>query len=160
MRAKAQYEADPEKAKAERKAWRKAHPEKGGAYYATWLSKPGNKAKAIAWTSAWMKAHPEKIRAYYKRWSVENHETLRAIKAGRSAKYNASKFKFEDWLVILDVFGHCCAYCLRNDRPLTMDHIIALTCGGPHEADNIVPACRSCNSKKGNRPVLFMAAKG
>ena len=34
---------------------------------------------------------------------------------------------------------------------LTQDHVIPLSKGGQHIKENIVPACPSCNSKKGNR---------
>lgn len=33
----------------------------------------------------------------------------------------------------------------------TIDHILPMTRGGPHLLDNLQPAHRSCNSKKGNR---------
>jgi len=32
---------------------------------------------------------------------------------------------------------------------LTLDHVIPLKQHGPHDIENIVPACRSCNSRKG-----------
>lgn len=43
-----------------------------------------------------------------------------------------------------------CVYC-ASTGPLTMDHLLARSRGGPDSADNIVWACRSCNSSKGDR---------
>jgi 5-methylcytosine-specific restriction endonuclease McrA len=57
----------------------------------------------------------------------------------------------DQWNAILSAHNHACAYCQRNDRSLEMDHVIALTKGGKHCPTNIVPACKPCNSSKGNR---------
>lgn len=46
-----------------------------------------------------------------------------------------------------------CAYCGSADK-LTIDHLIARSQTGPDEADNLVPACRPCNSSKQGRDVL------
>jgi hypothetical protein len=54
-----------------------------------------------------------------------------------------------------------CAFCgvdakhprnAGHDR-LTVEHILALTKNGLDEADNIAPACHSCNCSKSNAPV-------
>lgn len=132
--------------------WRDANPEKLAAQR---NKSQDNKAKARAWTKAWIQAHPEKMCAYYKRWYVENQDALRLLYSERRARYAASDFKFEDWLSILEVFGHRCAYCLQI-RKLTRDHVRPISRGGVHTADNIVPACRSCNSRKNNRSLFVM----
>jgi 5-methylcytosine-specific restriction protein A len=43
-----------------------------------------------------------------------------------------------------------CYYCGRNFKPseLTMDHIVPLVRGGRSTKDNLVPACKTCNTKK------------
>ena len=40
-----------------------------------------------------------------------------------------------------------CYYCGHGDN-LTVDHLVPLVRGGPDEADNLIWACRSCNSSK------------
>ena len=40
-----------------------------------------------------------------------------------------------------------------------MDHVDCIAKGGRHEADNVVPACRSCNSKKHTNSVVVFLAK-
>lgn len=52
---------------------------------------------------------------------------------------------------ILAKHNHRCTYCQTSEMPLEMDHVISLSKGGPHCATNIVPACKPCNSSKGNR---------
>lgn len=46
--------------------------------------------------------------------------------------------------------GNRCVYCgLSAD--LTLDHVIPKSRGGSHEPENLVTACRPCNSSKGAR---------
>lgn len=46
--------------------------------------------------------------------------------------------------------GFCCQYCGTRDR-LTIDHVMPKSRGGRDSWENLVAACVSCNSKKGNR---------
>ena len=62
-------------------------------------------------------------------------------------------FKNEDRAVRLALFDGKCAFCGSSGK-LTMDHVIAISNGGLHEAENIIPACQSCNSKKNASMVL------
>jgi 5-methylcytosine-specific restriction endonuclease McrA len=45
--------------------------------------------------------------------------------------------------------GWQCQYC--GAAAENVDHVIPRSRGGPHEWDNVVAACRRCNSKKENR---------
>lgn len=88
--------------------------------------------------------------------SVRHGGARRAYKA----KSPVNDLTARQWHDIKAVYRHCCAYCHKRRR-LTMDHVIPLSRGGPHTASNIVPACRTCNSRKNNRaaptyqPLLF-----
>ncbi len=46
-----------------------------------------------------------------------------------------------------------CAYCGSHysEGDLTVEHITPVSRGGRHEWTNVVTACRSCNTRKGNR---------
>ena len=46
-----------------------------------------------------------------------------------------------------------CAYCANRfvEADLTVEHIAPVSRGGRHEWTNVVTACRSCNTRKGNR---------
>lgn len=51
-----------------------------------------------------------------------------------------------------------CYYCGATEK-LSMDHLIPKISGGPDASDNLVWACRSCNSSKGGRDMMeWMAA--
>ena len=43
-----------------------------------------------------------------------------------------------------------CHYCHQHvgRRHLTMDHVVPLSRGGKSKKGNLVPACKTCNSKK------------
>jgi hypothetical protein len=45
-----------------------------------------------------------------------------------------------------------CIYC-GSSEPLTTDHLIPRSRGGPDVGDNAIVACRSCNASKGDRGV-------
>ena len=54
---------------------------------------------------------------------------------------------------IWDECDNQCIYCGSTER-LELDHVIALSNGGPNCESNLVIACKSCNSSKGNRPLI------
>lgn len=67
----------------------------------------------------------------------------------RAQKHEAvSTLTKEEWQIILNQYEYCCAYCGKKTL-LTQDHIIPLSKGGHHTKNNVVPACITCNSKKG-----------
>lgn len=58
------------------------------------------------------------------------------------------------WESILAGWDYRCAYCGSADKSLCQDHVTPVTRGGLYTSGNIVPACKSCNSRKGNKDVL------
>lgn len=56
---------------------------------------------------------------------------------------------FEVWEYIKELFGHRCAYCKKKHDNLGIDHVVPFSRGGLHIWQNVVPACRSCNVRKG-----------
>lgn len=58
----------------------------------------------------------------------------------------------EQWTELKQAWGGC-AYCGVTDKPLQRDCVLALSRGGRYTLDNIVPACRSCNTSKCNDEV-------
>lgn len=63
----------------------------------------------------------------------------------------------QEWKELLRSYNWKCVYCgitmVEKTGPdqITRDHIIPVTKGGTDDIENIVPACRSCNSKKNDR---------
>ena len=46
-----------------------------------------------------------------------------------------------------------CAYCGAADQALQRDCVLPISRGGRYTLDNVVPACRSCNTSKCNDEV-------
>jgi len=61
------------------------------------------------------------------------------------------KIKLHEWQSLMQVFDEKCAYCLIGGE-MTIDHIKPISKGGLNAIENILPACRSCNSKKQSKP--------
>lgn len=100
------------------------------------------------------------------RYRKQNADKIAASNKLRQDRMKSNKtvdpITAERWLEILDYFDYRCAYCqpkrVRLVNNLTMDHVEPVSLGGTNDWFNIVPACRSCNSKKSNRyllPFLF-----
>jgi len=47
---------------------------------------------------------------------------------------------------IYQAWSHCCAYC--SEEATTLDHIIPRFKSGSSNRNNLVPACRRCNTAK------------
>ena len=56
------------------------------------------------------------------------------------------------WLALQAAWGGC-AYCGEIDGPLQRDCVLAISRGGRYTLENVVPACRSCNTSKCNDEV-------
>ena len=57
----------------------------------------------------------------------------------------------EQWEALTAAWGGC-AYCGALG-PLQRDCVLAISRGGRYTLDNVVPACRSCNTSKCNDEV-------
>lgn len=88
--------------------------------------------------------HPELIREIKVR--TEQRRRARALEV-------ESDFTKEQWKECLETFDNQCAYCGVETSDMCQDHFVPLSKGGGYTKSNIVPSCRSCNSKKHN--ILF-----
>lgn len=87
---------------------------------------------------------------------------LRASKVRRLKEATAGRSQIsEPWRArMLTAFGGWCAYCLAR-KASALDHYVPLDAGGHTAPDNLVPACKRCNSEKGGRePMEFLCATG
>jgi hypothetical protein len=71
---------------------------------------------------------------------------LRSGSMSMSSVLDDEKFKFQN--------GARCSYCGRTDQ-IVLDHLIPRAAGGRDAGDNLLPACKSCNSSKGSKDVLL-----
>jgi 5-methylcytosine-specific restriction endonuclease McrA len=150
---------NPVRTQERREKWKKDHPEKVRA-----RQKIDNR---IAY-----RRHGEKIRAQVRAYSAANRDKINArmaspdgrlrrrLNEGRRRARMEGVISPEQWTAALAAWGHCCAYCGREDVPLQLDHFVPVARGGVHEIHNAVPACFDCNvSKNARDPFEFLAAR-
>jgi 5-methylcytosine-specific restriction endonuclease McrA len=105
------------------------------------------------------------ISQYLRQWHIRNaactrnwyaHDPAMQVAANQSRRAQAASvavdnFSAEEWVWLAAAYEHRCAYCGREVERLTPDHVIPLSQGGSNTLSNIVPACESCNKRKGGR---------
>jgi 5-methylcytosine-specific restriction endonuclease McrA len=97
---------------------------------------PALRAKRHQSHMRWARANPDKVAAQgHRRYARKRGAVIRDLTRVQ-------------WEEIQTAYDYCCAYCGIRPEKLTMDHVIPLSKGGNHTKSNIVPACRSCNSRK------------
>lgn len=127
--------------------WRGEHREKYNKYFRQRrATDPSFKERGIVYIDDWKKTHPEQVaviasRASAKRRGATHGDVTASEWADRIAEFN----------------GHC-AYCIRPHVRLEQDHMQPISKNGPHVIANVIPACRSCNARKGARTLLEFLA--
>jgi len=125
--------------------WKLANPEKVRE-----MGRADRKAgKRLLSDRAWRKANPEKVRLYGQIWNQRNREQRRTLGANHRARSlgAAGSHTAAEWTEKVALLGGVCFYC-GETGPLAREHKVPLSRGGSHDISNIVPACRSCNSRK------------
>ena len=139
-------------------SWSRANPEKRKASHRKYYE--ANKAAINAAAKIWAKNNPEKYKLGIANWRKRNRCRVNiSLERYRDKKYqNVTTLTYSDWLQILDYFNGRCAYCLGRFSVLELEHLIPVSKGGGTTIENIVPACRSCNARKHNRPIWSLLA--
>lgn len=132
-----------------------------------WYKENTNRAQETG--KRWAKKNASKVRKYQKQWRQENQDWLKQyhqeysknhpeqalahLRNRRAKKRNAEiTLKPKEWKEIKRSYNDRCVYC--GKLAISQDHVIPMIRGGSHTADNVVPACISCNSSKGAKPLL------
>lgn len=128
------------------------------AYAKEWRHRNPERARAA--TNRWYERNKEKRTVHIREYVAQNRERYRvwinnyfARKAGAEGRHIP-----EEWEAKKAEYAHCCAYCGAKPAVLEQEHVIPLSRGGSDDISNIVPACRSCNSKKHTRTADEFAA--
>lgn len=132
-----------------------------------------NKERELTKKKEWFKNNPEYKKEYNKKWREEHNGYIREYdnkwmktekgKASNQRKQSKRQAIFreilntltaQEWIDILREYHFKCVYCGKEfnlfDRP-ERDHVLPISKGGDNTKSNIVPACRSCNARKGNK---------
>lgn len=160
--ANAAYNASHREARnAYAAAYRIAHPASAAAYHTAnreqvlarhTAYRTANRDQELARGAAWRAANPETARASTAAWRRTHPGIGAHYCASRRARKtgNGGSHTLTEWLDKCALLGNVCLYCGKAG-PLTRDHKVPLVLGGTDDIANIVPACRSCNSRKGTR---------
>lgn len=143
-----------------KREWRRANRER--EHETTKAYRLANPEKQKLAGLKWRQNNPEQYLASCKRqedkrrgtrtWNLEERRQARQRRRGREASVKINDLSIGEWEILKDEFGYLCAYC-GQAKKLEQDHIIAVSKGGNYTYTNIVPACKSCNSSKGDIPV-------
>jgi 5-methylcytosine-specific restriction endonuclease McrA len=111
---------------------------------------------------AYDKAHPdetERRRESYSRYRKTEAGKMSTAK-NRHRRRSITGYiglKIDEWKSVLSFFNNRCAYCGKPSK-LNQEHFVPVSKGGTYSKTNIIPACRSCNSKKCDKdPVDFIS---
>ena len=120
-----------------------------------------HREERIAAAKAWNDANPERKASNQLAWQRANRDKVSVNNRNRKAAVRGAQgpgLSAQEWSDLQEYYGNCCAYCLEKSDQLTQDHMIPIARGGAHTADNIVPACKTCNSTKRHKtPLEFLA---
>lgn len=151
--------ANPAKCRELSLAWKRANPERVAAAKAEW--RKANAERESAANAARWAANKETLRKANIAWVKANPVANAANTARHSARKRNAPGRgvtAAEWESVLAGSLGLCAYC-NERKPLAMEHIEPLAKGGEHDVDNIVAACKSCNSSKGTTPLLLWLAR-
>lgn len=119
-----------------------------------------NKAKILAYQADYYKTNTERVKSNVRAYRKSNPDKKTHLENRRRASkfMNGGSHTLPDRLAKFQRLGNICFYC-RQPKKLSIDHDIPLSRGGTDDIDNILPACRSCNSKKHDRTAIEFLAK-
>jgi 5-methylcytosine-specific restriction endonuclease McrA len=110
-----------------------------------WAQSPAARAYREKWRNsargkAWFKAYNQSARA--RALAQAQHNARRAKKWGVAGAWTADEF-----LALCAKYGNRCLCCGRRD-PLSPDHVVPISLGGPNAISNLQPLCCQCNRDK------------
>lgn len=173
-------EEHPGKKAEHNRRWRAKNPEKYKEGYTRDAANPRKQEqkrvhyrteRAQQKKREWNERNQEKIKAQKRQRYLENSEDIKARsaawrkanpekRADAERRRQAAKAGFDgcftraEWQALCRACGYRCLAC-GEKRTLTVDHVVPLSKGGPHDISNIQPLCRSCNSRKQARIIDF-----
>lgn len=113
---------------------------------------------------AYYLANKEIINARHKEYRKNNKEAI--IQRNRARKkniLNQDHISQKEINKLLEKHDNKCFYCkieVHRGINLHLDHETPLARGGEHKIENLVPACKSCNLRKGTKTAAeFMEQK-
>jgi 5-methylcytosine-specific restriction endonuclease McrA len=153
---KAYAASNKAKRREQQKAWREANKERWREQQKAY--REANKGKFKAYMVAYYAANAEKIAVKTKAWKQRNADKVRKMFYAASLRRRAllrgqtvpGRDPTPEQLASLIAPGVKCVYC-RISQATAVDHFIPIARGGLHVWENLIGACASCNSSKGDK---------
>ena len=129
-KSRANYQANREQRLKQQKEYRSKNLETYRQKSRDWRS--ANKQRLLEQGANWRKANPEVHRqAYHRRRAMQKQNGVFIILHKELKRLYSSP----------------CNYCGAKQN-ITADHVVPIARGGRHSIGNLVPCCKSCNSRK------------
>ena len=113
----------------------------------------------IAWSYANLARAHAALEDGVTKYKVVHHAIRSRIYYGLLSGKVAMRSLYDDERLKMTIPQACC-YC-GSTRNLAVDHLVPRIRGGADESDNLIWACRSCNSSKGGKDMLvWLTGKG
>jgi 5-methylcytosine-specific restriction endonuclease McrA len=135
--------------------YRARHPERVKGMMRAWYDKnPTYERDRARRRYAADPKYRARVRANSKRFASEHPEYYRAASKLRRARLRGVECTLtgEQVRELFEEYAGLCVYCLGSAT--TLDHVVPISRGGSHSKDNLVPSCKSDNSKKGTKGLL------
>lgn len=171
---KQDYIKHSERYKARAKAWYNNNKERHRARYKEYCKRRPDIIRACS-RRHYFKYHAENLARgkLFKKRYIEKNRAKVAASAHFLRTLRRQRIKFlgdtSDRAAIISFVSELkskpdvvCSYCLTPifGKMVTVDHKIPIARGGIHAVSNLCPACRRCNSSKGNKtPEEFLLFK-
>jgi 5-methylcytosine-specific restriction endonuclease McrA len=128
------------------KEWREANRDRYNKFFRDRNKDPEKRAESVEYINDWRKRNPAKVQAMWtRRKALKRHAPVNDLTADQIQQR-------------FDEFNWHCAYCLKPFEDLEVEHTQPLSKGGSNTLSNIIPACRSCNARKGAKTLLEFLA--
>lgn len=154
-------EQNRERARAAAQARRQQNPERYAEAVRRWQA--ANRELIRAHARARYLINREREIARSMRWQQENRERHAAKESLRRARLLGASDDAYPTAVMATVMAALrvqpCVYCGAT-ASIEIDHVVPISRGGLHRPDNLAPACKRCNTSKGNRLLSEWAAAG
>jgi len=111
-----------------------------------------NRDAILAKKREWVRNNPDKVSGHRER----NKEAYRLYAVLRRTRIrgNGGSFTVQEWQELCEKYHNKCL-CCKEEKFLTVDHVVPVSKGGTSNIDNIQPLCTSCNCTKQARVIDY-----